>query len=258
MIKLSAVRRLVVVSPHLDDAALSLGATLAQLAAAGASVTVLTVLAGDPQSETPAGPWDRASGFATAGHAARARREEDLRACGRLGVEAEWLPFADAQYRTATDADAIWTAMRPLLHGADLVLIPGHPLTNPDHAWLSEMLMAHADEAPFALYVEQPYASDLAIGRQRSVRPIIAAISLLVQTRLGSRPDPRLPDVGDQHRRQPVRWESFDAGREARAAKRASITAYTSQLGPFGRSLLHCVALYEAIVGGERVGYLEP
>src|SRR5213080_853986 len=90
--------RVVVVSPHLDDAVLSLGAALARAARRGGAVTVLTVLAGDPASETPAGEWDSQAGFATAGEAARARREEDRRACALLGVEPVWLPFSDHQY----------------------------------------------------------------------------------------------------------------------------------------------------------------
>ena len=68
--------RLVVVSPHLDDAVLSLGATMASAARNGAHVTVLTVFACDPQSSAPAEWWDRAGGFRTLGEAACARREE--------------------------------------------------------------------------------------------------------------------------------------------------------------------------------------
>ncbi len=87
-------RRLVILSPHLDDAALSLGATIAYASEVGLAVTVLTVLAGDPDSEEPAGTWDTICGFATAGEAARVRRAEDANACEILGAEPMWLPFA--------------------------------------------------------------------------------------------------------------------------------------------------------------------
>ena len=47
----------VVISPHLDDGPLSLGAALSWAARAGANVTVLTVLADDPESDLPAGEY---------------------------------------------------------------------------------------------------------------------------------------------------------------------------------------------------------
>jgi hypothetical protein len=66
--------RVVVVSPHLDDGALSLGAALHAWAARGARVELLTVLACDPRSDAPA-ELGR-GGFATEGgpHAPAATR----------------------------------------------------------------------------------------------------------------------------------------------------------------------------------------
>jgi len=51
-------KRIVVVSPHLDDGALSLGASMASWARRGAAVELLTALACDPASKAPAGGWD--------------------------------------------------------------------------------------------------------------------------------------------------------------------------------------------------------
>lgn len=48
----------VVVSPHLDDAILSLGATVAGLARNGLAISVVTVFAGDTSSAKPCGGWD--------------------------------------------------------------------------------------------------------------------------------------------------------------------------------------------------------
>src|SRR6476620_7604766 len=87
--------RVVVVSVHLDDAVFSVGAALARAARRGADVTVLTVLANDPADESPAREWDAQAGFATAAEAARARREEDSRACELVGATPVWLPFGD-------------------------------------------------------------------------------------------------------------------------------------------------------------------
>ena len=69
-----------VVSPHSDDAVLSLGATIASWVGRGAVVELLTVLALDPESEAPAGGWDERayddSGERSAGHPIRERQIE--------------------------------------------------------------------------------------------------------------------------------------------------------------------------------------
>ncbi len=61
---LSQSAPVVAVSPHLDDAALASGGTLA--ARAGVPTSVVTVLANDPEATQPSCRWDRASGFTTA------------------------------------------------------------------------------------------------------------------------------------------------------------------------------------------------
>jgi LmbE family N-acetylglucosaminyl deacetylase len=91
-------RRVIVLSPHLDDAVFSLGATIAREARTGVQVTVLTVFGGDPESSTRAGDWDRDAGFATEGEAVASRRREDHRACSVLSVAPLWQPFPDEQY----------------------------------------------------------------------------------------------------------------------------------------------------------------
>jgi LmbE family N-acetylglucosaminyl deacetylase len=145
---------MVVVSPHLDDGVLSLGAVMASWARGGSRVELLTVLACDPDSDAPGGGWDARAGFATEGESARARREEDRRACAILGVAPIWLPFGSVDYERHGDAEAVRAAVENAVRGADDVLLPGSPLTHPDHAWLAEVL------APVATgrYVELLYA----------------------------------------------------------------------------------------------------
>ena len=46
-----------------------------------------------------AGGWDRRGGFATEGESARARREEDRRACAVLGATPVWLPVRERRLR---------------------------------------------------------------------------------------------------------------------------------------------------------------
>lgn len=152
-------RRIVVVSPHLDDGVLSLGAAIASWAGAGATVGLLTVLACDAESEAPAGGWDRRGGFATEGDSARARREEDRRACAVIGATPVWLPFGSVDYERHGDEQDVRRAVEDAVAGADVVLLPGFPLTHPDHEWLVRTLgAAHlGGRGRLGLYAEQPY-----------------------------------------------------------------------------------------------------
>jgi LmbE family N-acetylglucosaminyl deacetylase len=148
----------VVLSTHLDDGVLSLGGWMRRITMRGSRISLVTVLAGDPDDLTPASSWDRRSGFRTAGEAARVRRAEDRRACAVLGLSPVWLPFGDAlRGREATDDD-VWSAIRPLLVSTDAVLLPGSPLSHPDHRWLADLVLGRRDELPpCAIYAEQPY-----------------------------------------------------------------------------------------------------
>jgi GlcNAc-PI de-N-acetylase len=129
-------QRLVVVSPHLDDAAFSVGALVVDLSRAGTEVTNVTVFAGDPSSTVPAGVWDRRAGFTSAGAAAATRRAEDERASRLLGMKPVWLPFHDDTY--PDDRASVWEQLQPHVRRADFLLIPGFP--------------------PLGLYAEQPYS----------------------------------------------------------------------------------------------------
>lgn len=197
--------RIAVVSPHLDDAVLSLGAGLHRASRSGANVTVVTVFAGGTDSTRPAGRWDRLAGFATAGEAMRARHEEDQRACALLGVEHRWLPFLDDQYEHSRDKRDISAAIADALDGADVVLTPGFPLVHADHELVSR-LVASLPRAGrrLGLYVEQPYAF-----REH-----------LTSTR-------RPPVVHGP-------WRRVESDLRARVTKCRACCAYGSQLRPLG------------------------
>ncbi len=151
-------RRIVVVSPHLDDGVLSLGASMASWSRAGAIVELLTVFGCDPDSTAPAGGWDRRGGFATEGESARLRREEDRRACAVMGATPVWLPFGSVDYERHGDEGDVRRAVADAVDGADLALVPGSPLTHPDHEWLVLTLASgRLGCGRIALYAEQPY-----------------------------------------------------------------------------------------------------
>ncbi|MGE5691555.1 MAG: PIG-L deacetylase family protein [Pseudomonadota bacterium] len=203
--------RVVVVSPHLDDGVLSMGTTIARLARAGTPVEVLTVFAGDLGSAAPASGWDARGGFATEGAATAGRRAEDREACRILGARAVWLPFADGDYGRARDAGEVWSAVAEVVDGAETVLLPGFPLTNPDHAWLTSVLLARPlPVRRVGCYVEQPYTLWLSRGELR-----------------GTPASSIEPELG---------WEWLPGGCVDRWAKWRAIRAYRSQLPLLGRA----------------------
>jgi LmbE family N-acetylglucosaminyl deacetylase len=155
----ASTRRIVILSPHLDDGVLSLGAAMSRWARGGARVELVTVFACDPDSTAPAGGWDARAGHATEGESARARREEDRRACAHVGATPVWLPFGSVDYERHGTPDDVLNALAEVATDADELLIPGSPVSHPDHAWLVRVL----DGGWFAArrrgyYVETLYA----------------------------------------------------------------------------------------------------
>ena len=123
--------RVLAVSPHLDDAVLSVGGLLA----AHPGSVALTVFAGFPARYEGLGAWDADCGFAEGDDIVAARRAEDLRAVESLGAEASWLDFVEIQYepsRPAVDdiARAIGDAARAF--DIDTIAMP-LGLRHPDH-----------------------------------------------------------------------------------------------------------------------------
>ena len=86
--------RIVVVSPHFDDAAMGAG----HLVASYHNTTVVTVLGGRPPSyPAPATEWDALGGFVSGDDVVAVRREEDVAAMSVLESGYTWLDFADHQ-----------------------------------------------------------------------------------------------------------------------------------------------------------------
>ena len=152
------LRRMLVVSPHLDDAVFSLGATMAHAARAGARVEVVTVFAGDPESTRTASGWDQRAGFATEGEAASARRSEDREACRIVGAEPTWLSFPPGSYGVPRDPDRVLSALAAAVTCAETVFVPGFPLSNEDHAWLAGLFVDQELSVELVRYSEQPYS----------------------------------------------------------------------------------------------------
>lgn len=153
---------LAVISPHLDDAAASVG----QAIAARSDVFVVTVFAGIPDDQPNTG-HDARSGFASGAEAMRARRDEDNLALAELGVVGSTrLAFLDGQYRgptrdTATIAAAIAGAVAALPARDGLELLTPLGLSHPDHLTTAAALLGVITELELDrvfVYAELPYA----------------------------------------------------------------------------------------------------
>jgi LmbE family N-acetylglucosaminyl deacetylase len=233
--------RLVVVSPHLDDAVLSLGATIAHAAEAGSKVEVLTVFACALDSDAPTDDWDRKSGFITEGQAARQRRSEDASACAILGVTPRWFEFGAQPYDKRASMEEVVSAVSAATAGADTVLMPGFPLAHADHAAITNSLLAHGlDCRNVGLYAEQPYSFD------RSATPA-GAMAAMPAARVSS---------------GSMTWQRAGATRKHRELKLRAVKQYVSQLPQLGlrqRGLgylrLRRMLWHEARLGGETIAW---
>jgi LmbE family N-acetylglucosaminyl deacetylase len=257
--------RIVVLSPHYDDAALSLGGTIAHATRAGARVVVVTVFANDPDSTADPGPWDAACGFTTAAQATRARRDEDRAACAVLGAAALSLPFADFEYEQDVDDDGLWEAVADATRGADTVLTPGFPLAAPDHLRLTRLLLARPlPDVQLVLYVEQPYATWRLIGRGRrtgahGLTPRKGIQNLFaIAFRTGSGTGLQMPSLEneDLHGPSGLEWLALPMAPRDWWSKQRSIRAYKSQVRGFGPLVIPRIVVYEGGWGGEGIAFV--
>ncbi len=111
-----SVGPLLVVSPHLDDAALSCAALLER----DEPVDVLTVFAGIP-ADSRQGVWDAVCGFTTGAEAMRARREEDASAFRGSPHRITHLDLLEGQHvawrRTSPERVVVQRALQGWLEG---------------------------------------------------------------------------------------------------------------------------------------------
>jgi LmbE family N-acetylglucosaminyl deacetylase len=89
------LQRLVVLSPHFDDAAMGAG----YLIASYPGTAVITVMGGQPPAyPAEPSPWDALGGFGPGDDVVAARQLEDRQAMEVLGATPHWLNFSDHQY----------------------------------------------------------------------------------------------------------------------------------------------------------------
>ncbi|MGH3528896.1 MAG: PIG-L deacetylase family protein [Pseudonocardiaceae bacterium] len=180
-------RRVLAISPHLDDAALSAGATLADFVARSADVDVFTLFAGtppEPLSEV-ARAFHAKCGLPQDASAGALRIDEDRAAIDQLGARAHHCGFLDAIYRRTPDGDwlceqdramfddlpldsagllsEITHEIRRILHAVrpDLVLTCAAVGDHIDHRLTRAAVLVAATTVPILLWEDLPYA----IGR---------------------------------------------------------------------------------------------
>jgi LmbE family N-acetylglucosaminyl deacetylase len=240
----------IILSPHFDDAVLSLGGLLAN---EGRESIVATFFAGTPPRPL-ARLWDLASGFKDSTEAMRERVEEDRRALNLLGVPDDRIrayAHLDLQYRREKGAPA---APEPELQASIQqeidaliresgpkpvkVFMPGIEAgkAHPDHVMLKRAALAAAralpaDGAEFYLYQDLPYA----ISLMEAAYPRKA--SRLFMREKAERRDYSL--IGQSIARgslaiAPIAIPLENADMERKCA---SVACYASQLGNLGRDL---------------------
>jgi LmbE family N-acetylglucosaminyl deacetylase len=92
---------MIILSPHPDDAVLSCGGWIEQLAQNGERPIVITIFGGDRPAAVPLSDFARGlhERWQLGDDAPARRRDEDRAACDHLGCYLIHLPFADAVYR---------------------------------------------------------------------------------------------------------------------------------------------------------------
>ncbi len=140
------LERIVIVSPHLDDAVLG----CSHLMSAHPGVTVVTVFAGRPaQYPTPMERWDTICGFVEGDEVHVARRAEDAAALAVLDATPVWLDFVEHSYLDRADwvrpDDIVDTLAATLTELDPTAVFAPFGLANPDHDCTHDAAMLTRD-----------------------------------------------------------------------------------------------------------------
>lgn len=103
------------ISPHLDDAILSCGARIYQLAQKGENPIIITTMAGEPSEHLPSTPLIEAirTHWSSGRNLVASRLKEDDNAAFKLGAQTVHLPIQEAVFRIARSGDGSYMALYP-------------------------------------------------------------------------------------------------------------------------------------------------
>lgn len=149
------MRRVLVLSPHLDDAALSAG----QFLAGRPDTVVTTIFAGVPRGSAVTTVYDAKCGFRSADEALKARKLEDQEAMAILGSTSNHLGFIDSQYGRLAEVESLAKAIGHEIEDNDPEYVVGPlGLVHQDHELLRQALLKATEdlELPVWLYEDLP------------------------------------------------------------------------------------------------------
>jgi len=204
------VTHIVAISPHLDDAAFSVGGLLASRARAGDRVTIVTcftVNVAEPTGFALACQLDKGLGPEVDYMALR--RAEDHAACAVIGATAVHLPLLEAPHRGYASAPELFAARRD------------------DDAMLAPLSAALAEQ--IALLSPDLLLGPLAIGNHVDHWLVRDALETCGAPILLWEDWPYLTRAADRRTDRPALVHPLDDA--DRAARIAMCAAYTSQLG---------------------------
>lgn len=148
------MNKILVISPHFDDAILSAG----QFMSERSDAEVVTVFGGFPMvPERVNTPYDKKCGFNNARDAVVARRLENDEATALLGAVAINLNFTDSQYGVKVELNSIIDKLQELVDNNDYEFIMGPiGLGHPDHILVTEAVLSINTELPIYLWEDLP------------------------------------------------------------------------------------------------------
>lgn len=163
-------RLTIILSPHFDDASLSLGGLLSQ---EGKNALIVNFFVGGPTNATTT-DWDIRSGFASSTNAEVYRIKESENSAKITGAQTENLFYQDYQYgRQLSDEELVSEISKDIqlliasksnikeinVYGPAIF---SHDISHPDHAALHQAFMNVARDYPgttthFYIYEDMPY-----------------------------------------------------------------------------------------------------
>lgn len=231
----SAMSTTTILSPHVDDAVLSLWGVLA----GPGEVAVLNVFDGVPEGQHAIGWWDRVTRAADPVARADERRAEDRAALALVGRDSRSLGFVDEQYRNGDrngepTLEAIVDCIARVLPRESAVLAPAALGEHPDHTRTRTAALELRERGfQVSLYADIPHAtahgwpawiagasgerdSDATARWERSMKDTGLSLRQLA-------PEVRALDASEQTRK----LEAIDCYRSQLAGLRASFPLFT-------------------------------
>lgn len=134
------MKKVLVISSHLDDAVLSAGQFMA---GRNGDVDCLTVFSGIPMAKDLLTDYDKACGFDSSKDAMVVRQQEDTEACALLNAEPIYTDRLDSQYQTGGDYEGLGKWLKKFIKADDYEMVIGPlGLRHPDHVELSDILLS--------------------------------------------------------------------------------------------------------------------